>query len=83
LRILVVAASQAGIDRIVDNLQRNVDLDPASILGLCRPRFEAIADAARGWHPVAMVVPITQIEGESERIDELKDALGKPLLIVR
>jgi len=83
IRVLVVAASQAGIDRLVGNLQRNTDLEPGSIRSLCRPRFEGVMEAVQELRPSATVVPITQVESESERIGEMRDTIGRPIVIVR
>ena len=40
-------------------------------------------EAVQELRPSATVVPITQVEAESERIGELRDTIGRPIVIVR
>ncbi len=79
---VVVAATKAGVDRLVDQLRRLRDPDIPHINGLARPDFSDIVMTARAHHPAAVVLPISQIADSSDRIHELEEAIGNPILIV-
>jgi hypothetical protein len=78
----VVAATKAGVERLTAQLHRSGHVDAAHIEGLCRPQFGDIAAAASARHPAAVVLPITLVEGSSDRIGELEEAVENPILIV-
>ena len=79
---VVVAATKAGVDRLVGQLSRRREPDIAHITGLARPDFSDIVMTVPAHHPAAVVLPISQIEDSSDRIHELEEAIGNPILIV-
>jgi hypothetical protein len=79
---VVVAATKAGVDRLADQLHRIDGLDLTNFSYLLRPEFTDIVMTARAYHPAAAVLPISQIEDSSNRIHELEEAIGNPILIV-
>jgi hypothetical protein len=83
VRAVLVAASKVGLDRLTERLQRTGRLDSSHIQGLCRPQFSAIAEAARVQRPAVVVLPIALVEGSTERVHALEQALENPILIVK
>ena len=84
IHAVVVAATQAGLDRLTRQLQSTDRLDASNIHGLCRPpHFSDVAEAARTWRPAAVILPIALVEGSSEHIHALEEALENPILIVK
>lgn len=83
LYAVVCAATRAGADRLTAQLLRSGWFDAAHIESLCAAAFSDIAAAARAHRPAAVVLPIAQLEGSVERIDEFDAAVESPILIVK
>jgi hypothetical protein len=82
VRAVIIAATNAGLDRLRGQLQRMGGVDAAHIRSLCRPQFSDVAAAASAARPATVVLPIALIAGSSERIHALEEAIDSPILIV-
>ena len=81
---VVVAASQAGIDRIQSQLRAPGAFDFDELVSLFQPQFSEITTAvARYGNPAAVVLPISQLDASSERIHQLELEIDSPLVIVK
>ncbi len=82
VRVVVVTATKAGVERLVEKLRRINGMELVKLNYLLRPDFNDIVRTVRANHPAAVVLPLSQIEDSSDRIHELEEAIGNPILIV-
>jgi hypothetical protein len=82
LSAVVIDAQQVGLDKLVHQLQRESGERIAHLQVLCNPRFSEIVTTASAFHPVALVLPTTLIDGSTERIRKFEELIDCPILIV-
>lgn len=80
---LVVAASEAGAERIRARLRESAQWRDTAITSLLKPSFEEIAAHVRRHHPAALVLPVSQLANSPARIAELESGIDCPTAIVR
>lgn len=82
VQVLVIAATDAGLDRLRRQLQRTGGIDESHIQNLCGPQFSAVTAAASAARPATVVLPVTLIAESSDRIHALQEAIDSPIVIV-
>lgn len=80
---LIVAASEAGAERIRARLRESAQWRNTAVTSLLKRSFEDIAAHVRRLHPAALVLPVSQLANSSARIAELESGVDCPTAIVR
>ncbi|MGR8947979.1 MAG: hypothetical protein ACU84Q_08030 [Gammaproteobacteria bacterium] len=80
---LIVAASEAGAERLTTQLVKHDAFSAENSKRLLHPSFSDIVFAARKLRPSTVIVPITLIEDSPDRIEDLERELDHCILIVK